>query len=80
MINGNQKYDMSNFPDNHPCFEGLDKEVITNIKKVNKKVLGKMKDELKGNAALEFAGLRAKMYSILYKKDVHYEVNEFEEV
>ena len=52
MLHGNQIYDMSEYPDDHPCFEGLDQETIQKIKHVNKKVLGKMKDELKGSAAI----------------------------
>ena len=41
MMYGNKLYDMSEYPDNHPCFKGLDGETIKNIKQVNKKVLGK---------------------------------------
>ena len=36
------------------------------ISDVNKKVIGKFKDELAGNCMLEFVGLRPKCYSILY--------------
>ena len=32
---------------------------------VNKKVLGKMKDEYIGNLIVEYVGLRLKMYSVL---------------
>ena len=35
----------------------------------NKKVVGKFKDELKGNDMEEFVGLRAKMYSFRYNDD-----------
>ena len=38
-----------------------------------------MKDELKGIAAEEVVGLRPKLYSILYKRVVYYELNEFGE-
>ena len=79
MLYGNQLYDMSEFPDDHPCFSTLDKETIRSVKQVNKKKVGKMKDELKGNAAIEFAGLRPKLLSIEYMKDIHYEINEFGE-
>jgi len=36
---------------------------------VNKKVLGKMKDECRGVPIREFVGLRPKMYSLLYVED-----------
>ena len=36
---------------------------------VNKKVIGKFKDELNGETLEEFCGLRAKCYSLLYAKD-----------
>ena len=35
----------------------------------NKKVIGKMKDELNGEIIEEFVGLRAKMYSLKTKKE-----------
>lgn len=79
MLHGHQLYDMSDYPNDHPCFKDLDKETIQHIKQVNKKVLGKMKDELKGIAPREFAGLRPKLYSFLYNEDIHYEMNEFDE-
>ena len=47
-------YDTSDYPSDHPRYS-----------KKNAKVLGKFKDELNGIAALEFVGLRAKMYSLL---------------
>ena len=47
------KYDTSDFNKDHPLFSTK-----------NKKVLGKMKDELAGQSLDEFVGLRAKMYSI----------------
>ncbi len=45
-------YDLSNYPQDHPLYDT-----------VNKKVIGKMKDEMGGVPPLEFVGLRAKMYS-----------------
>ena len=47
-------YDTSDYPQNHFAYS---------VK--NKKVLGKMKDELNGRPVQEFVGLRPKMYSLL---------------
>lgn len=47
-------YDTSNYPKDHPFHST-----------VNKKVLGKMKDEYAGRPIAEYVGLRPKMYSIL---------------
>ena len=47
-------YDTSDYPQNHFAYS---------VK--NKKVLGKMKDELNGRPIQEFVGLRPKMYSLL---------------
>ncbi|GBN09915.1 hypothetical protein AVEN_188053-1, partial [Araneus ventricosus] len=46
-------FDTANYPPNHLLF---------NLQ--NNKVLGKMKDELSGDIASEFVGLKAKMYSL----------------
>ena len=46
-------FDTSNFPTDHPLFSNA-----------NKKVIGKMKDEMGGEAIKEFVGLRSKMYSL----------------
>ena len=46
-------YDTSDYPVDHPLHSN-----------VNKKVLGKMKDEMAGEPIEEFVGLRSKMYSI----------------
>ena len=48
-------FDFSGYPRDHRCFSN-----------VNKKVIGKMKDELNGVKMEEFIGLKAKMYSVLY--------------
>jgi hypothetical protein len=45
-------YDTSNYSEEHPIYSV-----------VNKKVLGKMKDETEGRPIEEFVGLRAKLYS-----------------
>ena len=63
MIKYKDLYDFSNFPDQHQCFNGMSTQVIKNIKNMNKKVIGKMKDEMGGIPILEFIGLRSKMYS-----------------
>ena len=47
-------YDTSDYPKGHPLHST-----------VNKKVLGKMKDECAGRPIAEYVGLRPKMYSIL---------------
>ena len=47
-------YDTSDYPKEHPLHST-----------VNKKVLGKMKDECAGTPILEFVGLRSKMYSVM---------------
>ena len=47
-------YDTSDYPKDHPLHS-----------MVNKKVLGKMKDECAGRPIAEYVGLRPKMYSIL---------------
>jgi hypothetical protein len=54
-----EMYDTSDYPSDHPCYSN-----------VNKKVIGKFKDELNGVPMMEFVGLRAKMYSIL-KDETH---------
>ena len=47
-------YDTSNYPKEHPLHST-----------VNKKVLGKMKDECEGTPISEYVGLRSKMYSVM---------------
>jgi hypothetical protein len=49
-----ETYDTSDYPNNHPCFSTT-----------NKKIPGKMKDEMNGELILEFVGIRSKMYSVL---------------
>ena len=57
MLKDQDKFDFSGYPKDHPCFSNA-----------NKKVIGKMKDELNGSLMKEFVGLRAKMYSLEYDK------------
>lgn len=49
-----QHFDFSDYPKEHPCYSA-----------VNKKVVGKFKDETNGVPIQEFVGHRAKAYSIL---------------
>ncbi|GFQ88559.1 uncharacterized protein TNCT_88591 [Trichonephila clavata] len=46
-------FDTSDYPKTHPLYN-----------EINKKVLGKMKDELSSSLAIEFVGLKPKMYSL----------------
>ena len=49
------EFDFSGYPHDHICYSAT-----------NKKVIGKMKDELNAVSMREFVGLRAKMYSLEY--------------
>jgi hypothetical protein len=51
MAEDADRFDFSDYPKSHPLHS-----------EVNKKVLGKMKDETKGEPIEEFVGLRSKMY------------------
>jgi hypothetical protein len=53
-MKGNPQFDFSDYP-----------TTSTLHSNVNKKVIGKFKDECCGKVAVEFVGLRAKMYSLL---------------
>ena len=57
------EFDTSAFSSEHPLFHGMTSDKIKTQKLRNKKVPGKMKDELDGNTLLEFIGLRAKSYA-----------------
>ena len=57
MAASSHLYDLGDYPKDHPLHSDE-----------NKKVLGKMKDEMNGVPLLEFIGLRPKMYSLL---DLH---------
>nr|DAC81291.1 TPA_asm: PolB [Ladona dragonfly adintovirus] len=50
-------YDLSNYPRDHPCYSEM-----------NKKIVGKMKDECGGRPITHFAGLRSKLYSFCVKE------------
>ena len=54
MLEDIDAYDTGDYPQNHFAYSNK-----------NKKVLGKMKDELNGRPVQEFVGLRPKMYSLL---------------
>ena len=54
-----EMFDTSNYPENHPS--GIETGV-------NKKLIGKFKDEFGGRQIKEFIGLRSKLYSILTDK------------
>lgn len=55
MLNDKEFFDTSEYKHNHPLHS-----------MVNKKVLGKMKDETHGIPIHEFVGLKSKMYSLIY--------------
>ena len=56
--NDKGKFDNSDYPESSPYFD-----------KINKKVIGKFKDEAAGIPIVEFVGLRSKMYSYLKDND-----------
>ena len=60
-------FDFSEYPKNHQCYSSK-----------NKKKLGTFKDELQSQILLQFIGLRAKSYSIMFNdfkgKDTEYQV------
>ena len=52
------KFDFSEYPKTHKCYD-----------ETNKKVIGKFKDEAKGRIITEFIGLRPKLYSYILEGD-----------
>ena len=56
-------FDLSGYPSEHSIFNDMSEGDIKRLKQSNKKVPGKMKDELNGNVLIEFVGLRAKAYA-----------------
>ena len=55
MKNDMTRFDTSDYPKDHPLYNNM-----------NKKVLGKMKDECAGTPPSEFVGLQSKMYSLQF--------------
>ena len=58
-------FDFSNYPQDHPLYDAS-----------NKKVLGKMKDEVAGSQMSEFCALKAKLYSYRVIGNDNHEVNK----
>ena len=54
-----ENFDTSDFPSDHP------KVLDGTIERMNKKVLGMMKDETQGKPIVDFVGIRAKCYSFI---------------
>ena len=63
MLANADEFDWSGYPATHPVFSGMSDTDIAALQKRNKKVIGKMKDELDGCRMSEFVGVRAKCYS-----------------
>ena len=80
MLNDHEHFDFSDYKDDHLMFNGLDADTIHYYKQKNKKVVGKMKDELKGVAPREFVGLRPKLYTLLYDGEADFDVVDGEEI
>ena len=80
MLEDHEYFDFSDYPKNHPMFEGLDSETIKHLKLKNKKIVGKMKDEFKGTVPGEFVGLLPKLYSFDVKRQAYFDTIDGEEV
>ena len=65
MLESADEFDWSGYAPTHPVFAGMSETAIAELRARNKKVLGKMKDELEGCRMSEFVGVRAKCYSFL---------------
>ncbi|KAK3103084.1 hypothetical protein FSP39_016343 [Pinctada imbricata] len=62
-------FDFSEYPKDHSLYDTT-----------NEMVIGKMKDECKGNVMREFVGLKPKMYSFAYEKKIDDDVYQCEEI
>ena len=71
MLAHSDEFDLSGYPSSHPIFKDKSREEVDALRKKNKKVLGKMKDELDGFRMREFVGVRAKCYSFLVDERDH---------
>lgn len=60
-------FDLSVYSKNHEIFEGLSDEEIKSLMDLNKKKIGKFKDEMGNSKIVSWIGLRAKSYA--YKVD-----------
>ncbi len=60
-----EKFDFSEYPKDHPLYSTE-----------NMKVVGKFKDECKGQMMLNFIGLRPKLYSFDYEREAHFDMDE----
>ena len=58
-------FDWSGYPISHRVFKGMSAETIDELRQRNKKVIGKMKDELDGCRMIEMVGLSSKVYTFL---------------
>ena len=58
-------FDMSEYSSNHRIWKGMCEPGISDMKLVNKKVPGKMKDELAGHPLLEVTALASKCYAYI---------------
>ena len=67
MLNDNHLFDFSGYQDDHPCFASNPLDEVKRIKQLNKKAIGKFKDELDGVPLQEFVGLHPKLYSLVYE-------------
>ena len=69
-------FDFQTYKDDHPLFSFDSKVALLQLKKDNKDVLGKFKDEAEGKYITEMCFLRAKMYSVLIQGEIDKKTNE----